>query len=196
MTDRRAEVVRKTKETLVRVSIELDGAGEVLVKTGVGFFDHMLTLMMVHGKFSANIEASGDIEVDNHHTVEDVGIVLGMAFDKALGNREGINRYGYALIPMDEALSQVVVDLSRRPFLVYEAPHMAERIGSMESELVPEFLRAFTQHGGMTLHARILYGTNSHHMVESLFKALGRALHEASVIGGFYHGVPSTKGSL
>ncbi|MCX7823854.1 MAG: imidazoleglycerol-phosphate dehydratase HisB [Syntrophobacterales bacterium] len=196
MGKRRAEVVRETRETVIRVSIELDVMDDVLIKTGIGFFDHMLTLMMVHGRLSGYIEASGDIEVDNHHTVEDVGIALGIAFNEALGDRKGINRYGYALIPMDEALSQVVVDLSRRPFLVYKAPPMAERIGSMESELVPEFLRAFAQHGGITLHAHILYGTNSHHMVESLFKALGRALCEASTIGGFYRGVPSTKGTL
>jgi imidazoleglycerol-phosphate dehydratase len=119
-----------------------------------------------------------------------------MALNEALGDRKGINRYGHAIIPMDEALSQVVVDLSRRPYLVYEAPPMTEKIGALESELVPEFLRALAQHGAMTMHARILYGANSHHMVEALFKALGRALHEASHVGGFYQGVPSTKGTL
>lgn len=196
MAKRQAEIVRETRETFVKVSIELDGTGEASVRTGVGFFDHILTLMMMHGGFNGLIEARGDLEVDNHHTVEDVGITLGTAFNEALGDRKGINRYGHALIPMDEALSQVVVDLSRRPFLVYEAPPMAERIGSMESELVPEFLRAFAQHGGITLHARILYGKNSHHMVEALFKALGRSLREASIIGGLYHGIPSTKGRL
>ncbi|MGC8719529.1 MAG: imidazoleglycerol-phosphate dehydratase HisB [Thermodesulforhabdaceae bacterium] len=196
MAERKAQVERKTKETVVSVSLNLDGTGEASVKTGIGFFDHMLTLMIVHGRFDARINASGDTDVDNHHTVEDVGITLGMAFNEALGDRKGINRYGHALIPMDEALSQVVVDLSRRPYLVYETPPMAERIGSMESELVPEFLRAFAQHGGITLHARILYGTNSHHMVESLFKAMGKALHKASSIGGFYRDIPSTKGTL
>jgi imidazoleglycerol-phosphate dehydratase len=196
MSERKAKVVRETKETVVKAEIEIDGSGESSIKTGIGFFDHMLILMAAHGRFNIFLEASGDVYVDNHHTVEDVGITLGMAFNEALGDRTGINRYGHALIPMDEALSQVVIDLSRRPFLVYEAPSMAEKIGTMESELVPEFLRAFAQHGGITLHARILYGTNSHHMVESLFKALGRALHEASSLSNFYRGVPSTKGSL
>ncbi|MEJ5300576.1 MAG: imidazoleglycerol-phosphate dehydratase HisB [Thermodesulforhabdaceae bacterium] len=196
MPGRRAKIVRETKETVVKAEIELDGSGMATIRTGVGFFDHMLTLMAAHGKFDIFLEASGDVHVDNHHTVEDVGITLGMAFNEALGDRAGINRYGHALIPMDEALSQVVIDLSRRPILIYEAPPMAERIGTMETELVPEFLRAFAQHGGITLHARILYGANSHHMVESLFKALGRALHEASSLSDFYKGIPSTKGIL
>ncbi len=193
---RKATVSRKTAETEVRVILELDGVGEAYIKTGIGFFDHMLSLMVIHGGMNCTVEAKGDLNVDSHHTVEDVGICMGMAFKEALGDKRGINRYGYALVPMDEALSQVVVDISGRPFLVYESPPLASKIGQMESELVPEFLRAFAIHSAVTIHARILYGTNSHHMIESLFKAFGRALWEASRVGGIYKGIPSSKGIL
>jgi len=193
---REFKVQRKTAETTIEVELCLDGKGIATIDTGIGFFNHMLTLMAVHGKFDLMVKAQGDLDVDAHHTVEDVGICLGKALDGALGNRSGINRYGSAKVPMDEALAEVVIDLSRRPYLVYKVPPLREMIGAMPSELVPEFLRAFSQHGGVTLHAIVHYGSNSHHIVEALFKALGKSLYIATRMEGFYHGIPSSKGAL
>ncbi len=193
---RKATIKRKTRETDIQVSLSIDGDGKTYIRTGIGFFDHMLELMAVHGSMDLHIEASGDLEVDNHHTVEDVGLCLGMALNESLGDRKGINRYGHAVIPMDEALAEVVIDLSNRPYLVYETPPLIDRLGSMESELIPEFLRAFSQTGGITLHATVRYGNNSHHMIEALFKALGRAIREATRTSDIYSDIPSSKGIL
>lgn len=197
MEGRRGSVKRRTKETDVEVTVNIDGTGEVDVSTGIGFFDHMLTLMAIHGGWDLKVFAQGDLHVDGHHTVEDVGLCIGEALDGALGSREKIRRYGYACIPMDESLAEVSVDLVRRPYLVYsKCPSLAGKIGSMETELVEEFLRAFATSGRMTLHAHIRYGSNSHHMVEALFKALGRALHEATRPSTIYQGTPSSKGLM
>lgn len=193
---RSGKVDRKTKETQIQAEIVLDGSGKAELNTGVPFLDHMLTLFSVHGFFDLRIKAAGDLDVDAHHTVEDIGICLGKAFSEALGNRAGIRRYGDASIPMDEALATVTLDLSNRPFLVYDAPPMADRTGDFETALVPEFLRAFCQNGGITLHVRVLYGSNAHHMIEAAFKALGRALDMAASFDPRRAGVPSSKGAL
>ena len=193
---RSGKVDRKTKETQIQAEIVLDGSGKAELNTGVPFLDHMLTLFSVHGFFDLRIKATGDLDVDAHHTVEDIGICLGKAFSEALGNRAGIRRYGDASIPMDEALATVTLDLSNRPFLVYDAPQMADRTGDFETALVPEFLRAFCQNGGITLHVRVLYGSNAHHMIEAAFKALGRALDMAASFDPRRAGVPSSKGAL
>lgn len=193
---RSGKVDRKTKETQIQAEIVLDGSGKAELNTGVPFLDHMLTLFSVHGFFDLRIKAAGDLDVDAHHTVEDIGICLGKAFSEALGNRAGIRRYGDASIPMDEALTTVTLDLSNRPFLVYDAPPMADRTGDFETALVPEFLRAFCQNGGITLHVRVLYGSNAHHMIEAAFKALGRALDMAASFDPRRAGVPSSKGAL
>jgi imidazoleglycerol-phosphate dehydratase len=197
MGDRRTgEVERTTMETRVVVQICLDGTGAAEVTTGVPFLDHMLTLFAVHGLFDLKVTAKGDLEIDAHHTVEDIGITMGQALSKALGNRKGITRYGHFTVPMDEALSCVTLDLSNRPFLVYDTPPMAERTGEFETELAPEFFRAFCQHGGITMHIRILYGTNAHHMLEAAFKALGRALAAAVSADPRRSTIPSSKGVL
>lgn len=188
-----AQLQRKTNETDIAINLNLDG-GEVDINTGIGFFDHMLTALAVHSGFGLKISAKGDLQVDGHHTVEDVGIVLGMAFAKALGNKGGIARFGNMSIPMDEALSSVVLDISGRPFLVFCARFEQEKVGDFDSCLCEEFFRAFAFNAGITLHANSLYGTNTHHQIESLFKALAHALKMAVVqIDG---GVLSTKGTL
>lgn len=156
----------------------------------------MLTLFATHGFFGLDVEATGDLEVDAHHTVEDLGICLGGALSKALGERKGIRRYGHAVVPMDEARATVTMDLSNRPFLVYNVPHLSSRVGQFETELIPEFLRAFCQHGGITLHIQVPYGNNTHHILEAIFKALGRALDEATTLDERRQGIPSSKGSL
>jgi imidazoleglycerol-phosphate dehydratase len=176
--------------------LNLDGAGLVQIDTGVGFFDHMLTAAMVHGFFDLKLEAAGDLQVDDHHTVEDVGIVLGQAFARALGDFSGIRRFGDAAVPMDEALARVTVDLSRRPFLVYEAPITCEKVGTFDSQLVEEFWRAFAVNLGANLHVDLVRGKNMHHVFEAIFKAAGRALDQASSREPRASGAVSTKGVL
>jgi imidazoleglycerol-phosphate dehydratase len=193
---RKGTIERKTKETQIRVELTLDGRGRADIDTGVPFFDHMLTLFAVHGFFDLKIKAAGDLAVDAHHTVEDVGICLGGALAEALGDRGGIARYGHAAVPMDEACAAVTLDLSNRPYLVYKTPKLARLAGEFETELVPEFFRAFCQHGGVTLHVRVLYGKNTHHMLEAAFKAWGRALDAATQLDKRRAGVPSSKGAL
>lgn len=193
---RSAKVVRKTRETDVNVDLTLDGTGEASVSTGIAFFDHMLTLVAAHGFFDLSIKAKGDIEVDEHHTVEDVGIVLGEAFAKALGDRKGIRRYGTGIVPMDESLACVVADFSNRPFLVYRV-NVGNRVGSrFDLEHVREFFSAFANRSGTTLHINLLYGENTHHIIEAIFKAFGQALDMASGIDQRVKGVRSTKGVL
>lgn len=193
---RRAERERTTKETRIRVAADLDG-GAVSISTGVPFFDHMLDQLGRHGHLGLEISADGDLEIDAHHTVEDVGITLGEAFLEALGDKGGIRRYGNALVPMEEALAEVAVDISGRPLLVYEADIAAESIGQYETVLTEEFLQAFVRAAGLTLHVRLRAGRNAHHSVEAIFKALARALSDAvSIDPRSDGGVPSTKGAL
>lgn len=193
---RTSEVSRKTSETDISVRLNLDGEGTSRVSTGIHFFDHMLILMAKHGLFDLEVRCKGDLEVDGHHTVEDVGIALGQAFDRALGAKEGITRYGMAYVPMDEALGRAVVDYSGRPFLVCKVVFPAEKVGELNTELVEEFFRALAVHGRMNLHVEILYGKNSHHMAEAMFKSAGRALSLAAARNPAVKGVPSTKGVL
>lgn len=190
---RTAEVSRKTKETGIELKLSLEG-GPVEVKTGIGFFDHMLTALAFYGGLGLSLTVEGDLEVDGHHTVEDTGIVLGQAMKEALGDRKGIRRYASAYIPMDEALCFTALDFSNRPFLVFDAEMPQERIGSYESCLTEEFMRAFAVNSGLTLHMKALYGKNAHHITEALFKSLGVAIKEAVEITGT--GVTSTKGVL
>ena len=186
-------IERKTKETRISVNLCLDG-GEVQVGTGIGFFDHMLTALAFYAGFGLDLRAEGDLQVDGHHTVEDVGIVLGQALFRALGDKKGIRRFGSAFVPMDEALCLTVVDCSNRPFLVYDAAMPQGMIGAYDSCLTKEFMRAFAVNGGLTLHQRCLYGENAHHITEALFKSLGLALKDAVRREG--EGVTSTKGLL
>ncbi len=195
--ERKATVERTTSETAIRLGLVVDGSGKSTLSTGIAFFDHMLTLFARHGLFDLDLEAKGDLEVDFHHTVEDTGITLGQALTKALANKAGIRRYGFSYVPMDEALVRVVLDLSGRPFLAYNAPADVEPIGGTFSfQLVEEFLRALSVHGGMNLHVDILAGRDAHHMAEGVFKALARALDQATQLDPRVEGVPSTKGSL
>jgi len=196
MTERSAAVERKTKETHIRIELNLDGNGTQKISTGVPFFDHMLTLFAVHGFFDLTIEASGDLDVDFHHTVEDVGIVLGDALSQALADRKGIVRYGYAVTPMDDALAAVTIDLSNRPFLVYNVHCPEQGAGLFSSSLAKEFFRAFATRGGMNLHINLSYGENEHHIIESIFKATGRALDQATAFDGRIVSVRSSKGAL
>ena len=193
---RSVEIARKTKETEIAVGLNLDGTGVTEVATGIGFFDHMLTLFGVHGFFDLTIRATGDLEVDDHHTVEDVGICLGQAVGSALGDKAGIKRYGVSYLPMDEALVRIVVDLSNRPYLHYEAAVSDQKIGTFDVCLAKEFMRAFSQHAGISLHIDLLHGENGHHIVEAIFKALGRALNEATTVIPGLQTVLSSKGSL
>jgi imidazoleglycerol-phosphate dehydratase len=196
VTGRRADVSRTTSETSVHVELNLDG-GDVRASTGVPFFDHMLEQLGRHGRFGLVVDATGDLEVDAHHTVEDVGIVIGESFTEALTDKKGINRYGDALVPMEESLAQVALDVSGRPLLVYEAEIPAESIGAYDTVLTEEFLTALTRAGGLTLHVRLLRSKNAHHAVEAIFKAVARALHEAVAIDPHVPDeVPSTKGVL
>ena len=190
-----AQVERKTTETDIVLSIDLDGTGNAEISTGIPFFDHMLTLMAMHGLFDLTLRAKGDLEVDFHHTVEDVGIALGSAIKQALGEGAGIRRFGEAHIPMDEALSRVVVDISGRPSLGYRVKARG-RIKDFSTELVEAFFKAVADHAGITLHLDLLYGTNLHHIVESIFKGFGRALDTATCLDERRSGVPSTKGKL
>ena len=194
--NRTAEVERITKETSIRISFTLDGQGMSEIFSGIPFFDHMLTLFAVHGYFDFSLHAEGDLEVDFHHTVEDVGLVLGDAITKALGDRKGIRRYGHAVVPMDDALAAVAVDLSNRPFLVYNVPEAVVSAVALNSPLAKEFFRALVNRGGMNLHINVAYGENDHHVIESIFKAFGRALDQASSIEGRTSAVPSSKGPL
>lgn len=193
---RTACIERVTGETAIKVTLTIDGSGQTQVSTGIGFFDHMLTLLGKHGLFDLVAEAKGDLEVDGHHTVEDMGIVLGQALAKALGDKTGIKRYGTAFVPMDEALAMVSLDVSGRPYLVFEAVLPSERVGQFDSELTEEFLRAMSIHAGLTLHVRLLSGKNTHHIIEAIFKAFGRALDEATRQDDRIKGVMSTKGIL
>ncbi len=193
---REAQVERKTAETSIRLSLELDGKGISNVDTGIGFFDHMLTLFAAHGLFDLTLDCDGDIEVDGHHSVEDIGIALGTAVRQALGDKAGIHRYGTFYLPMDEALAFVSLDISGRPFLVYDGGDLSPMIGDYDTELTEEFLRAFAVHAGITLHVRVLYGRNSHHKIEGIFKALGHALRIAVEKDPRVEGIPSTKGVL
>lgn len=193
---RTAAIERETKETKIRLELNLDGRGDYDIVTGIGFFDHMLTLFSVHGLFDIKIEAQGDLDVDFHHTVEDVGLVMGEAFDAALDNRKGICRYGYAVIPMDETLTAVTVDLSKRPYLVFNLPPLADNAGQFTTYLAKEFFRAFSNRGQMNLHLNVLYGENGHHVIESMFKASARALDQAVSFDARRTDIPSTKGLL
>jgi imidazoleglycerol-phosphate dehydratase len=191
-----ATIARQTAETDITVNLTIDGIGKSQISTGIGFLDHMLILWAKHGLFDLVVNVNGDLAVDGHHTVEDTGIVLGQALAKALGDKSGIHRYGTAFVPMDEALAMVSLDISGRPYLVFEVAIPAQRIGNLDSELVEEFLRALAVHAGLTLHVRLLSGKNSHHIVEAIFKALGRALDEATRQDERIVGVMSTKGML
>jgi imidazoleglycerol-phosphate dehydratase len=191
-----AEISRQTKETRVRISLNLDGTGKSSPETGVGFFNHMLDLLARHSLIDMSIHAEGDLEVDSHHTVEDVGIVLGQCLEKALGDKRGIQRYGWAIVPMDESLAQVAIDLSGRPAFVYNVPFTAGQIGSFPSELVEEFLKALATTARMNLHVAVPYGTNNHHIAEAIFKATAKALRQAVSPDPRNPDVPSTKGSL
>jgi len=193
---RSAEVSRKTKETDIRVRLVLDGVGLAEVRTGIGFLDHMLTHVAVHGFFDLKVEAEGDLHVDFHHTVEDVGIALGQVLAQALGDRGGIARYGEATIPMDEALAQVVLDLSGRPHLSYEDGLPLGKVGDVDIELFREFFEAFARSAGATVHVRVPAGRNAHHVIEAIFKAFGRAMDAATREEKRRRGIPSTKGSL
>ncbi len=196
MNNRFAEVERKTGETEIKIGLKLEGKGLSDISTGIAFFDHMLTLFCVHGLFDLSVKATGDIDVDFHHTVEDVGLVIGDALDRALGDRKGIVRYGHGVTPMDETLAMVSVDLSKRPYLVYNVPENPKDSGPFNVYLAKEFFRAFSQTGGMNLHINVLYGENSHHIIEAVFKAMGRAVDQASSFDKRIKGVRSTKGIL
>ncbi len=194
--ERTVSLKRTTKETDITLTLNLDGKGEHRIETGIPFLDHMLTLFAVHGGFDLNLTARGDLEVDAHHTVEDVGIVLGQAVSKVLGNRRGIARYGGATLPMDEALAGVYLDLSNRPFLCYEVTFSAQKTGTFDMELIEEFFRAVAFNGGITLHIHKLCGKNGHHIAEAIFKGFARALRQAVAMAGDAKALPSSKGVL
>jgi imidazoleglycerol-phosphate dehydratase len=195
MTDRTAAVRRETAETEIDVTLDIDGDGETTVETGVGFFDHMLTSFGTHGLFDLTVRCEGDLEVDDHHTVEDVAITLGEAFDEALGERRGISRFADRRVPMDEALATVVVDISGRPQFVFEGSFSQDTVGEMTSHMASHFLRSLATNAGLTLHASVA-GENAHHEIEALFKALARALDDATRIDDRRSDAPSTKGEL
>jgi imidazoleglycerol-phosphate dehydratase len=194
--ERRAEIVRKTNETDIRLSFGVDGEGNSEIETGVPFMSHMLDLFTKHGQFDCEIDAKGDTEVDDHHTTEDIGICLGQALVKALGDKKGIKRYGSAMVPMDEALATVVVDLSNRPHLEFRAELPSQKVGTFDTENVHEFLWKLALEARMNLHVIVHYGHNTHHIIEAIFKALGRALDEATTLDPRVKGIPSTKGML
>ncbi len=194
---RSAAIKRKTGETDIAVSVALDGTGEAKIASGVGFLDHMLTLLARHSLFDISVSCKGDLEIDQHHSVEDIGIALGQAFKQALGDKKGITRYAHSYLPMDETLSRVAVDVSGRPFLVFKTEFAREKIGEFDTELVREWFQAFAINAGVTLHVETLYGDNAHHIAESCFKGLARALRSAVAIDAREEGrVPSTKGFL
>lgn len=195
MSETRTGIVsRKTKETEVNVTLDLDGSGVSWISTGQPFFDHMLQLFSKHSSFNLELTARGDLAVDGHHTVEDAGMCLGKALGRALGEKQGINRFGYALVPMDDALVMAVVDLSGRSFLAFDAQMTSPRLGDFDTELIEEFLRAFVTNGEFNLHIRQLAGKNTHHIIEATFKAMALAMKQATTITG--EGIPSTKGVL
>lgn len=193
---RAVEISRQTKETKIRVSINLDGTGAATIHTGVGFFDHMLDLLARHSLIDLAVEAEGDLEVDAHHTVEDVGIVIGQAIEKALGDKRGIYRYGWAIVPMDESLAQVAIDLSGRAAMVFNVQFKGPLIGTFPAELVDEFFKALSANTRMNLHINVPYGTNNHHISEAIFKAAAKALRQAIATDPRNPNVPSTKGTL
>jgi imidazoleglycerol-phosphate dehydratase len=196
LPSRAAVVDRETRETNIRLRLELDGSGSGAISTGVGFFDHMLELFAHHGGFDLEVKAAGDLQTGSHHTVEDVGIALGTAIWQALGEKTGITRYGSVHLPMDEALVLVSLDLSGRPFLAFDVPVTATEIGGFESDLALEFFQAVAANARLTLHVRLLAGSNPHHIIEAVFKGFGRALGEAVLPDPRRRGVPSTKGTL
>jgi imidazoleglycerol-phosphate dehydratase len=193
---RKALVERKTRETDIRLALDLDGEGRSKVHTGIGFLDHMLTAFATHGRFDLDVRCTGDLHVDAHHSVEDVGIALGQALSRALGDKKGIVRFGHAYCPLDEALSRCVIDLSGRPFLVFDVTFKAQRVGDLATELFEDFFWALADHGRLNLHLDALRGRNAHHIAETLFKASSRALSMAVAKDPRVKGVPSTKGSL
>jgi imidazoleglycerol-phosphate dehydratase len=196
-TTRTASVSRTTKETDIQIALVLEGRGVGDIHTGIPFFDHMLTAFARYGFFDLELQARGDLDVDFHHTVEDVGICLGEAFERALGAKEGIQRFGHTVMPMDEALVSVTLDICSRPYLIYHASFPGPRIGtSFPSELVQEFFQGFIRRSGLTLHINMQYGTNSHHIAEAIFKGVGRAMGQACALDPRIHGVFSTKGEL
>ncbi len=190
------ELSRKTYETDVNVKINLDGSGKYNINTGIGFFNHMLCMVAKHGMTDLDIVAKGDLDVDFHHTIEDIGIVMGKCIKNAIGDKKNIKRYGTFFIPMDESLSMVSIDLSGRPYLVFDAEFKNEKVGQMDTELVEEFFRAVAFNAEMTLHIKVLYGKNVHHMIEGIFKAFGHALKEAVSIDSSINGIMSTKGVI
>ena len=196
MEQRIGTMNRDTSETKIDLTFNVDGSGQSQLDTGIGFFDHMLTLFGVHGSFDLDVAASGDIDVDYHHTVEDVGICLGQALAAVLGDKAGIRRYGVSYLPMDETLVRVVVDVSNRPYLHYDAVAPDQKVGSFDTCLAEEFMRAFSQHAGLTLHVDLLHGENSHHIIEAVFKALGRSVNDATRRISGMTTVLSSKGSL
>jgi len=193
---RTATIERTTSETDIIVKLNVDGTGESNIDTGVGFFDHMLTLFAKHGLFDLDVSAKGDLQVDGHHTVEDVGICLGQAFKEALGTKAGIARYGFFILPMDEALATVSVDISGRPYLAYNLDMTASKVGGFDTDLTHEFFQAFITNAGITMHVRLQAGTNPHHVIEAVFKAFARAMDVAITIDPRITGVQSTKGML
>jgi len=196
LPSRRAVVERKTTETHISLTLSLDGIGKSRVTTSIPFLDHMLTVMAKHGFLDITIRASGDLDVDSHHTVEDLGIVFGQALKKALGEKTGIRRFGAATVPMDESVARVTIDCSGRPYLVYRIPLTTRKIQTFDTELVEHFFEAMTVHAGMTVHIEVPYGKNPHHMLEASFKAFGRALAQATQLDPRIVGVPSSKGRL
>lgn len=193
---RTSTIVRNTNETRISLSLNLDGSGSSRIETGIGFFNHMLTLFAAHGHFDLDIQVAGDLDVDGHHTVEDVGIALGQAFDEALGDKRGIRRYGFFLLPMDEALAEVALDFSGRPCLVFHADFPPTKVGEFDLELIHEFWQAFASNARANLHMNLQYGSNEHHKSEALFKATGRAARQAVELDPAQKGIPSTKGTL
>ncbi len=194
---RTAKIERKTKETDIKLTLNLDGKGQYSINTSIPFFDHMLSLMCKHGIFDMKLKAKGDIEIDYHHTVEDIGIVFGKAVKQALGDMKGISRFGQATVPMDEALASVSIDISGRPYLVYRVAFPKKsKIKNFDPDLIEDFLQAFVSNSGITLHVESPYGRNTHHIIEAVFKALGRALRNAVYIDPRIKGIPTTKGQL
>ena len=190
------EISRDTSETRINLELNIDGKGKSEIDSGIGFFDHMLTAMTKHGLFDLKVKCDGDLEVDQHHTVEDIGIALGQAFREALGTKEGITRYATVTSPMDEALATVALDISNRSFLVYNVEGLKDKVGNFDTELVEEFFQAFASNSGITLHINLAYGRNSHHIIEAIFKGFGRALDQATLKNARIEGIPSTKGVL
>ncbi|MFT8390798.1 MAG: imidazoleglycerol-phosphate dehydratase HisB [Sporolactobacillus sp.] len=196
MTGRTATIARDTFETQIKLELAIDGSGQSEIATGVPFLTHMLTLFSRHGLFDLKVQASGDTDVDDHHTTEDIAICLGRALRQALGDKAGINRYGYALVPMDETLSEVAVDLSDRPYFVFHGTLPAQKVGTFDTELLKEFMDKLAAEARINLHVTVRYGENTHHIIESVFKALGRALDMATLKNPRIQGVLSTKGTL